>query len=86
MSSPERTAGHLARMFADARGGVRLRQAEVVGVATSGAGTVDLLLSGAPADSPTNGVRRFTFYTPTSGDIVWVLQNGPDLLVLGKLA
>jgi len=37
-------------------------------------------------ETPVQGVRYFSHYAPTAGDVVWVLWNGSDPMINGKLA
>lgn len=47
-------------------------------------GTLTIQLGGSPY--PVGGIRYLGWYSkPKVGDSVWVLKNGPDLLVLGPL-
>lgn len=55
-----------------------LRQAVVV---SAQAATLTITLGGGTTSIA--GVAYLRGYVPVAGDTVWVLQNGPDLLVLG---
>lgn len=57
-----------------------LRQGVVSAV---GAGIVSVQLAGSPY--AVGNVRYLDSYEPVVGDVVWMLKNGPDLLVLGAL-
>lgn len=74
---------YLVKNIKDAPQGLRLRQAEVV-VNNSPITTVDIKIAGDTNILPS--VRYLSSYTPTVGDIVFVLSNGADLLILGDLA
>ena len=59
---------------------LRLRKAKVT--ATS---PLTIVIGGSTVPIP--GVHRLTSYaSPAVNDYVWVLQNGPDLLVIGVQA
>lgn len=60
---------------------VRLRKATVQAVA---APKVTLRIGGSTTDVA--GVRYLSSYAPTVGDVVFVLVDGPALLILGRLA
>lgn len=60
---------------------VRLRQGVVDAVGVS---TVDVTIGGSA--TVITGVAHLDSYTPTAGDTVWILTNGPDQLVIGKQA
>jgi len=63
--------------------GLALRQATVVAVEET-TGTLSVRVG---ASSVAISVKRLmTPETPAVGDAVWVLQNGPDLLALGRVA
>lgn len=47
-------------------------------------GTVTVYISGG-SDFPVGNVRVFEHYKPKANDTVWLVKNGPDLMVLGKL-
>jgi hypothetical protein len=76
----------VARMIR--RGGDRTltrRQAQVVGLHTTAVPhTVDLLVGGS--DQVVPDVCYLDPYAPTIGDSVWVMVDGTDWIVLGKLA
>ncbi len=61
---------------------LRLRQAKVT--ASPGGGVVTINLAGGTTDL--TGCHYLASYSPTVNDIVWALQLGPMLLILGKLA
>lgn len=46
--------------------------------------TATVYISGG-AEFPVGNIRVFDHYQPTAGDVVWLVKNGPDLMVLGKL-
>lgn len=75
----------LAREIAgDRETPVRLRQGVISAVDTASIPhTCSVTLTGASDTTP--GARFFTFYRPRVNDVVWCLQNGPDVLVLGDL-
>lgn len=60
---------------------VRLRQG-VVDTVDAGSATVDVTVGGS--STVITDVNYLDSYTPTAGDTVWILSNGPDLLVIGK--
>lgn len=61
-----------------------LRQAVVASHTAGPPASVGITLGGS--STVVTGVRYLASYTPADGDTVWVLRNGGDLLVLGKLA
>lgn len=63
--------------------GPQLRQGVVTATAT-GPNRVTIKLGGSTVAIA--GVRYLASYSPTVNDTVFVLANGVDLLVLGKLA
>lgn len=79
------TTRDLAAILApdDPRKRLRLRQGVVTATATV-PNRVTLTIGGS-TDTVTD-VRYLASYSPTIADTVWLLQNGTDLLVLGKLA
>lgn len=60
-----------------------LRQATVM---RTGTGPASVTISIAGSAMLIEHVRYLAGYSPAAQDTVWVLQNGPDLLVLGRLA
>lgn len=60
---------------------LRLRQGAVVSVDSST--TVTVTLGADAAEIP--GVHWLKGYVPVAGDVVWLAQNGSDLMVLGTL-
>lgn len=46
-------------------------------------GQVDLYLSGG--SFAVGNIRHLSSYRPKAQDVVWILKNGPDLVVLGQL-
>lgn len=67
----------------DPRTRLRLRQGVVTATATV-PNRVTITIGGSP--DTVSGVRYLASYSPTVTDTVWLIQNGTDLLVLGKLA
>lgn len=64
--------------------GLALRQAVVTAVAADGA-TISVRVGASTV--AIGGVKRLASLSlPRVGDAVWVLQNGPDLLALGRVA
>lgn len=61
--------------------GIRLRKGVVQAVT---APTVTIRLGGSTTDIA--GVRYLASYTPAVGNVVFVLVDGPALLILGRLA
>lgn len=59
---------------------VSLRQAIVVGIEM---GSIQILLS--DQTFPIGGINFLASYNPKVGDVVWLIKNGPDLLVLGDI-
>lgn len=57
-----------------------LRQGVVSAV---GVGSLSVQLAGSPY--AIGNVRYLDSYAPVVGDVVWMLKNGPDLLVLGTI-
>lgn len=66
-------------MAPPATGRLRLRQGKVTAVAL---GSCTVLLAGSTVPIP--GVKNAVGYRPDVNDTVWILQNGPDLLVIGS--
>lgn len=63
---------------------LRVRQGIISAVNTASVpNTCDVTLTGASDTTP--GARFFAFYRPRVGDVVFCLQNGPDVLILGDL-
>lgn len=71
-------AGELA---GDGVARLRRRQAVVQSVQT---GSVTIRLGASTVDI--TGVRYLASYSPVAGDTVWVLVDGPDLLIFGRVA
>lgn len=59
-----------------------MRQAKVTAVNAGPPHSVDIMLGGNPVPR----VRYLASYSPTVADSVWLVQFGPDILILGKLA
>jgi hypothetical protein len=70
-----------AAIIAGERGGLRLRQAVVV----SAVGNV-VTLKIAGSDAEISGVVCLAHVSPAPSDVVWLLTDGLDLLVIGKIA
>ncbi len=62
---------------------LRLRQA-VVETFNSGAKTLDIQLAGDSNILPS--IKYLDSYTPQTGDTIFVLTNGADILCLGNIA
>lgn len=62
--------------------GVQLLQAVIDSVTND---TVSIFLSGDQTFA-IDGVRFLETFDPRDGDVVWLLKNGPDLLVIGRLS
>lgn len=62
----------------------RLRQGTLLDITSASNGLVTIFL-GSDTATPIPGVPFLTSYWPTVGDVVWVLQNGTDILVIGRL-
>jgi hypothetical protein len=60
-----------------------VRWGQVTATATA-PNSLSVKLDGSSTATP--GLRYLASYTPTVGDTVVAVQNGPDVLVLGKLA
>lgn len=80
----------VAKDFLDAMQGetfaeplLRLIEGEIMATDTTN-GRVTVTIGGGVTQIP--GVRYFVFYSPSVGDIVWILANGNDYLVLGNLS
>lgn len=72
---------NLAKMIGGQPEPVRLRQATVTAAPSGGAAPVQF---GAGATAIA-GVRHLASANIANGDVVWVLQNGYDLLIVGKV-
>lgn len=72
-------ARHLGRLAEPDRLAPQLRQ---MTVSTLGDGFVNVRFAGSTVDVP---AAFLSSYEPVAGDVVWVMRNGPDLLVLGSL-
>lgn len=79
MSTPEELARLLLKPAAQQP--PRMLQAVVSAVINH---TLELLLPGNTV--AIGGVRYLSSYVPEVADVVWVLKNGPDLLVIGSLS
>lgn len=83
------TARHEARDLvralreSQAPAGIPLRLAQGV-VQAVGSGTLEITVGGS--DQSIHDVRYFDSYSPTVNDTVFILVNGTDYIVLGKLA
>lgn len=75
----------LAGKISDGQPGsmLQFRQAVVTALATTPA-RVSITLAGSATVIP--NIRYLASYTAAVNDTVWLLQNGPDLIVMGKLA
>lgn len=76
----------LARMLAPAGQGddsARLRQGVVASVQAGPPRTLTVTVGGSVEVA---GVRYLASYSPQPGDTVWLVQQGPVLVVLGDLA
>jgi predicted ribosome-associated RNA-binding protein Tma20 len=60
---------------------MRLRSGVVV---SDEVGTVTITVAGSTVEIP--GIRHLDSYAPTAGDTVFMLTDGFDILILGKLA
>lgn len=58
-----------------------LRQGVVESI---GSGSVGIYLSGS--NFAIGNVKYISGYSPSIGDVVWMLKNGPDLLVIGRVS
>lgn len=67
--------------FNDTRQGLQLRQGVVTATA---AGSISVQISGAT--TAITGIKYLASYSPTITDKVFLLIDGKDVLVLGKLA
>jgi hypothetical protein len=65
----------------DSRSETHLKQRQATVQSWPAESYVNLRFPGSTVDVPAAYVRT---YAPVAGDVVWVLQNGPDLLVLGR--
>lgn len=70
-----------AAIIAGERGAIRLRQALVVS-ATGSIATLKI----AGSDTEISGVVCLDHVAPTTSDVVWLLTDGLDLLVIGKMS
>lgn len=61
----------------------RMRQGVVTDVTNRASGLISILL-GSDTTTPIPGVSFLASYTPVLNDVVWVMQNGTDLLVIGR--
>lgn len=61
--------------------GPAIRQATVQAVGTT---TVDIRIGGST--TTISGVKYLAAYSPKVNDVVWVIQNGGDLIVLDRLS
>jgi hypothetical protein len=61
--------------------GLQLRTGVVKTINAGTPRTVTVTVGGSDADA-----RYLAVYAPTVGDVVKIIQDGPDLLVLGDLA
>jgi hypothetical protein len=70
--------------------GLTLRKGKVISSSAGPPPTIELQLGGATNEDGTpatiKGVSYLSSYAPGIGHIVWVLVNGPDMLVLGHQA
>lgn len=60
----------------------KLLQGVIAGIAYDR--TVTVYISGG-VEFPVGNIKVFDHYTPMVNDVVWLVKNGPDLMVLGKL-
>lgn len=68
---------------------LRLRQATVVSVTANASGQqalVPLAQVTLPGTTTLITAVALEGYDPDPGDVVWLLQNGPDLLIIGRVA
>lgn len=61
--------------------GLRLRQGKVSSIQT---GSVTITIGGSTATVA--GVKYLASYSPTTNDAVWMLSDGRNVIILGKLA
>lgn len=74
----------LRRLVADfAQPGQSMRMRSGV-VVSDEVGTVTITVAGSTVEIP--GIRHLDSYAPTAGDTVFMLTDGFDILILGKLA
>lgn len=78
--SSRRLAGQVVAALASNK--LAEREAVVTAVHEGPPRTVDITLAG----DRILGCRYLDSYTPAAGDVVRILKDGPDLLILGKLA
>lgn len=83
MTAARDLAQRLLRQTAGPGGGVRIRQATVMSVSLAGP-TLGIQFAGSSATIL--GVARLADYAAFAGDTVAVLQQGADLLVLGRVS
>lgn len=67
--------------FAAPGSSMRLRSGVIVSDET---GTVTITVGGSEVEIP--GIKHLASYSPTPGDTVYMLTDGFDVLILGKLA
>lgn len=71
----------IAAELAPRQSSMRLRSGVVVSDET---GTVTITVGGSTVEIP--GIKHLASYSPTPGDTVYMLTDGFDVLILGKLA
>lgn len=67
--------------FAQPGQSMRLRSGVIVSDET---GSVTVTVAGSTVEIP--GIKHLASYSPTPGDTVYMLTDGFDVLILGKLA
>lgn len=74
---------YLVKQIKEPASGLRLRQAYVANY-NSSAKTIDIQIAGDTNTLPS--VKYLHSYSPQTGDTVWVLTQGADVLCIGNQA